>query len=151
MKKERILISSCLLGAACRYDGLSKPCCAAEKLQELYDCIPVCPEQAGKLPTPRIPAERIGNRVVTKNGKDVTKAYRQGAEYVLSLCEKYGIKTAVLKERSPSCGKGKIYDGSFTQTLTEGNGVCCELLLKNGIRVLGESEIERLLYEKRRA
>ncbi len=144
---EKILISACLLGERCRYDGASKPCKIAEKLKERFELILVCPEQAGGLPTPRPPAERRGARVVTKE-KDVTAEYEKGAYAALALAKAHGCKLAVLKEKSPSCGCGKIYDGTFSKTLIEGNGVTAELLLRNGIRVIGESEIETLLKEK---
>ena len=141
---KTLLISRCLLGEPCRYDGKSRPL-AAETLQALrarYDLIPVCPEVLGGLPTPRTPSERQGDRVVMKTGADVTEEYRRGAEAALQAAQENQVCAAVLKERSPSCGKGKIYDGTFTGTLTEGNGVTAELLMENGIPVYGESEIE---------
>ena len=144
---KRLLISRCLLGDACRYDGKSKPL-PADTLQALrarYDLIPVCPEVLGGLPTPRTPSERRGARVVMKTGEDVTAEYRRGAEAALRAAHKNQVCAAVLKERSPSCGRGEIYDGTFTGTLTEGNGVTAQLLLENGFSVYGESEIEKLL------
>ena len=141
---KALLISRCLLGAPCRYDGKSKPL-AAETLQALrarYDLIPVCPEVLGGLPTPRTPSERQGSRVVMKTGADVTKEYRRGAEAALQAARENHVCAAVLKERSPSCGKGKIYDGTFTGTLTKGNGVTADVLLNAGFTVYGESEIE---------
>ena len=141
---KTLLISRCLLGEPCRYDGKSRPL-AAETLQALrarYDLIPVCPEVLGGLPTPRTPSERQGDRVVMKTGADVTEEYRRGAAAALQAAQENQVCAAVLKERSPSCGKGKIYDGSFTGTLKEGNGVTAELLMENGIPVYGESEIE---------
>ena len=143
---KRLLISRCLLGDACRYDGKSKPL-PAETLQALrdrYALIPVCPEVLGGLPTPRTPSERQGARVVMKTGKDVTAEYRRGAEAALRAAKENHVCAAVLKERSPSCGRGEIYDGTFTGTLTEGNGVTAQLLLENGFTVYGESEIEAL-------
>ena len=143
---KRLLISRCLLGDPCRYDGKSRPL-AAETLQALrarYDLIPVCPEVLGGLPTPRTPSERQGSRVVMKTGADVTKEYRLGAEAALRAAQENQVCAAVLKERSPSCGKGKIYDGTFTGTLKEGNGVTAEVLLNAGFTVYGESEIEKL-------
>lgn len=141
----RLLISACLLGAPCRYDGESKrhPLCAA--LAERHELVPVCPEQLGGLPTPRPPAERQGNAVVSREGRDVTGAYEKGAEAALALCRLLGCQGAVLKERSPSCGRGQIYDGTFTKTLTGGDGVTAELLARHGIAVWGESEAGRLL------
>ena len=139
--KEKILVSACLLGLPCRYDGRSKPNEAVISLKEKYELIPFCPEIYGGLETPRIPSERVGDRVVMKNGRDVTENYKRGAEGALYLCKTLGIKRAVLKERSPSCGKGKIYDGSFTNTLKDGDGVAAELLSTHWIEVFGESEI----------
>ena len=143
---KALLISRCLLGDPCRYDGKSKPLSAEtlQTLRERYKLIPVCPEVLGGLPTPRTPSERQGDRVVMKTGADVTEEYRRGAEATLQTAQENQVCAAVLKERSPSCGKGEIYDGSFTGTLKEGNGVTAELLLENGIPVYGESEIETL-------
>lgn len=138
----KILVSACLLGVRCRYDGKSKPHPAVERLMEQHTLIPVCGEIFGGLPTPRVSAERQGARVVTADGRDVTAAYRRGAEEVLRLAERYGCKAAILKERSPSCGSGRIYDGTFTDTLTDGWGVTAELLRDHGICVIGESEAE---------
>ena len=138
----KILVSACLLGVRCRYDGKSKPHPAVERLMEQHTLIPVCGEIFGGLPTPRVSAERQGARVVTADGRDVTAAYRRGAEEVLHLAERYGCKAAILKERSPSCGSGRIYDGTFTGTLTDGWGVTAELLRDHGICVIGESEAE---------
>lgn len=139
-----ILISACLLGCACRYDGQSKPHPLALELAKQGLVVPVCPEQLGGLPTPRQPSERRGDRVVTRDGRDVTAEYRRGAEETLRLAQLYGCGAAVLKERSPSCGCGRIYDGTFTGTLTGGDGLTAALLKENGIRVYGESEIEKV-------
>lgn len=148
---KNILVSACLLGIPCRYDGKSKPCEAVVKLNEKYNLIPVCPEVSGGLPTPRVPSERIGERVMMRDGRDVTDNYNRGAEYALKLCRDNGISLAILKERSPSCGKGKIYDGTFSGKLTDRDGVTAELLQKGGIRVLSESDVEELekIYEGR--
>ena len=142
--KEAILISACLLGVRCRYDGGSKPQEPILRLMEKYTLIPVCPEQLGGLPTPRPPAERRDGRVVTQSG-DVTEQYRRGAEETMELCKLFGCEAAVLKERSPSCGHGQVYDGTFSGTLTAGDGVTAELLAAHGILVYGESQIEKLL------
>lgn len=140
----KILISACLLGACCRYDGASKAHPLAALLAERHTLVPVCPEQLGGLPTPRPPAERRGGRVVTRSG-DVTEQYRRGAEETLKLCKLLGCEAAVLKERSPSCGRGQVYDGTFSGTLTAGDGVTAELLAAHGIPVYGESQTEKLL------
>lgn len=142
---ENLLISACLLGVQCRYDGGSKPVMPTVALMEQYHLIPICPEQLGGLPTPRNPSERRGDRVVMNDGRDVTAEYRRGAEETLRLARLYGCTAAVLKERSPSCGCGRIYDGTFTGTLTDGDGVTAALLKENGIKVYGESELEKLL------
>lgn len=142
---ERLLISACLLGVSCRYDGKSKPLESAQKLMDKYELIPVCAEIFGGLPTPRIPAEVSGDKVVTKDGRDVTAEYIKGAEEVLRLGKIFGCKKALLKERSPSCGSGIIYSGNFDGTFKEGFGKTAELLLKNGIEVFGESRINELM------
>lgn len=141
----KILVSACLLGEACRYDGKSRPAAHIIELKEKHTLIPVCPEVMGGLPTPR-PASEIqaDGRLLNVRGKDVTAEYRRGAETVLALAREHGAQVAILKEKSPACGKGRVYDGSFTGTLTEGNGVCADLLIRNGIRVLGESETEAI-------
>ena len=140
-----LLISACLLGCACRYDGKSKPHPLAVELARRGLAVPVCPEQLGGLPTPRKPSERQGGRVVMADGRDVTAEYRRGAEEALHLARLYGCTAAVLKEKSPSCGCGRVYDGTFSGTLTDGDGVTAELLEENGIKVYGESELEKLL------
>ena len=142
---EKILISACLLGKPYRYDGKAKPYERIEALKTKYELIPVCPENLGGLPTPRPPAEIQNGRVINKDRIDVTEEYTRGALETLNLAKEHNITLAILKERSPSCGKGKIYDGSFSGTLTDGNGITAELLIKNGITVLGESEIENLI------
>ncbi|MBE6918647.1 MAG: DUF523 domain-containing protein [Ruminococcaceae bacterium] len=143
----KVLVSACLLGVSCRYDGQSKSYPLMEELCRRHQVVPVCPEQLGGLPTPRVPAERQGDRVVTKTGVDVTAQYRRGAEEVLRLAQKLGCTAAVLKERSPSCGSGQIYDGTFTGTLTDGFGAAAQLLRAHGIRVMGESELADFLAE----
>ena len=124
----RILISACLLGMPCRYDGASKPHPLAAALAQRHELVPVCPEQLGGLPTPRPPAERQGEAVRTQAGADVTEQYRRGAEEAARLCRLLGCQAAVLKERSPSCGSGEIYDGTFTGARVPGDGVTAERL-----------------------
>ncbi len=141
---KNILISACLLGVACRYDGLSKPLEAdiIEKLRKQYHLIPICPEIMGGLPTPRVPSEITPDgKVLNRERKDVTENYNRGAREALRLAQMLHCEIALLKERSPSCGTGKIYDGSFTKTLTDGNGITADLLQKNGIQIFRESEI----------
>ena len=136
-----ILVSACLLGTPCRYDGSGKADARLLKLGAKRQLIPVCPELLGGLPTPRPPAERVGARILDKSGADVTDAYLRGAQETLRLARLLGCKTAILKARSPSCGHGRIYDGSFTGKLIPGSGVTAELLAKNGIRVFTEDEL----------
>ena len=143
----RILVSACLLGMRVRYDGQSKPNEAVIALMKEHELIPVCAEVFGGLPTPRVPAERVGDRVVTKDGRDVTQEYVRGAQEIAALARLYGCTHAILKEKSPSCGKGRIYDGTHTGTLTGGNGVLAELLMEMGVKVAGETEIAELFEE----
>ena len=142
---ENLLISACLLGIPCRYDGRSVRAVDVSALRQKYNLIPVCPEIYGGLPTPRTPSERQGDRTVMKDGTDVTENYLRGAKAAYDLCRELDCKKALLKERSPSCGKGKIYDGTFSGTLVDGDGVTAEYLRAEGIEVYGESEIEKLL------
>ena len=137
----------CLLGEPCRYDGKSVPLDGTiiEKLKEKYTLVTVCPEQEGGLPTPRIPAERQGENVVRRDGVAVTAEYRKGAEVALSLCRRFGISIALMKAKSPSCGAGRIYDGTFSGTLTDGDGVTVSLLSGNGIKIFTENDINSLL------
>jgi uncharacterized protein YbbK (DUF523 family) len=107
--------------------------------------VPVCPEQAGGLSTPRPSSERRGDAVVTQAGDDVTAQYRRGAEEAWNLARCFGCQAALLKERSPSCGSGVIYDGSFSRQLIPGDGVTAELLKEHGIPVFGESQVQDLL------
>lgn len=141
----KLLISACLLGCRCRYDGAAKRHPLAEALARRHTLVPVCPEQMGGLPTPRPPAERREDRVVTREGGDVTAQYRRGAEEALHLYRLMGCEAAILKERSPSCGRGSVYDGTFSGTLCSGDGVTAELLAQSGIPVYGESDLERFL------
>ena len=139
-----ILVSACLLGVACRYDGKKKPNEAVISLLKKHTLIPVCPEILGGLSTPRIPAERIGDKVINEAGIDVTEAYERGALEALSIARLYGAAAALLKAKSPSCGCGEIYDGSFSHTVIEGNGKTAEALLAADIPVFTESSLPAL-------
>ena len=144
---EALLISACLSGFECKYCGgsnvLDEALLAA--LRERYRLIPVCPESAGGLPTPRDPSERLGDRVVSSKGADVTAQYKKGADTALFLAEKYGCEKALLKAHSPSCGNDGIYDGTFTGVTVPGMGVAAEALTSRGITVYSEKELEKLL------
>lgn len=140
--REKVLVSACLLGISCRYNEKGEQKEALEVLMRDADLVPICPESIGGLPIPRVPAERVGTRVINRNGVDVTKEYQKGAETALHLAKLYGCRCAVLKERSPSCGSGRIYDGTHSGTLIDGDGMTAELLKKHGISVFGESQID---------
>lgn len=142
---EKILISACLVGDKVKYDGRSNYNEKIKLLLEKYELVPFCPEVEGGLPTPRKPSERVKDRVKMENGKDVTKYYEKGAELALNICLYLGIKIAILKENSPSCGTHKIYDGTFSHKLIDGEGYTTELLKRKGIKVLSEDEIDTLL------
>lgn len=143
----KILVSACLLGADCKYNQKNNDCQRVRELIKEHEIVPVCPEIMGGLSTPRIPAEICGDRVITKDGRDVTAQYQKGASETLKLAKLYGCNLAVLKERSPSCGCGMVYDGTFSKTLTEGDGITAALLKKNGIQVAGENygELESMI------
>ena len=145
--KKNLLISACLLGIGCRYDGGRVKKIDVEALKERFNLIPICPEILGGLPTPRTPSERIGALVMMKDGRDVTENFKKGAEESLTIARALDCDIALLKAKSPSCGKGRIYDGSFTGTLTDGNGVTADLLISEGIKVYTEDEIDLLFSE----
>ena len=144
----QILVSACLTGENCKWDGGNNRNEALldfmERMKGKAEFHPVCPEQLGGLPTPRPPSERRGDRVMTRDGGDVTAQYRRGAEEALRLCRLLGCEAALLKERSPSCGSGMVYDGTYTGVLTAGEGVTAELLRAQGIPVYGESRVAEL-------
>ena len=130
-----MIVSACLAGFPCRYDGKARPCAQVVELIKAGKAIPVCPEQLGGLPTPRTSCEIREGRVVDADGRDRTEAFQRGAKAVLRIAQTYGATEALLQSRSPSCGSGWIYDGSFTKTLTAGDGVTARLLKENGIQV----------------
>lgn len=135
------LCSACLLGVRCRYDGKGLPDKRVLDLAEHEILIPVCPEQLGGLPTPRTPAEIRDGRVVTEDGRDLTENFRFGARQALEIARIFGILTAVLKQNSPSCGCGRVYDGSFSGRLVNGDGITAALLRESGIEVLSEEDL----------
>ncbi len=143
----RLLVSACLLGIPCRYDGKSKPCAQMEELKKHHELFPFCPEEAGGLPTPRLPCELRGERVICQNGEDRTEAYCLGAKKALDFFLLHRCDAALFKSKSPSCGKGLVYDGSFSRTLTKGDGVTARLFLNNKIKVFTEEETDRLIQK----
>ncbi|CAD6364237.1 hypothetical protein SHEWT2_02950 [Shewanella hafniensis] len=143
MTVEKVLVSSCLLGQAVRYDG-GHNLMESELVQTWLEqgrIVAICPECAGGLPTPRPPAERIGQRILTVQGEDVTLAFSLGADIALKLAQQERIKVAILKARSPSCGNRLIYDGQFVKQLIAGQGLTAEKLSAAGITVFNEFEL----------
>lgn len=144
-EKPYVLISACLMGCNTRYAGDGKLLDNIDELMARYNLIPVCPEQLGGLATPREPSEqrviegRI--RVINRLDEDVTEQFERGAAEALHLAQMYGCRLAILKERSPSCGFGQIYDGTFSGRLKEGQGITASLLSENGIEIIGESSL----------
>jgi len=137
-----ILVSACLLGANCQYNGendFTKE--LLEFLKDKGEFIAVCPEVLGGLPIPRDGAEIVGDKVKTAKGGDVTKEFLSGAEKVLKIAKENNVDLAILKAKSPSCGVGTIYDGTFSRKLISGDGVTAALLRKNGIKVMTEKDI----------
>lgn len=149
-KKPKLLISECLCGVPCRYDGKDNYIDKIEVLKEYYELVPVCPEVLGGLSTPRDPAERQGNRICTANGTDVTAEFLRGAQLTVDIALKHGCKEALMKAKSPSCGYKRIYDGTFSRSLTDGHGCTIEALLEKNLRIYTEDDIELLLAEKKR-
>jgi len=136
-----IIVSACLAGMNCAYDGRSRTCKAVVELVKNGEAIPVCPEQLGGLTTPRNPVEIVAGRVKDRSGKDFTLEFDIGALEVLKIAQLCGAETAILKSRSPSCGHGQVYDGSFNHTLTDGDGFTAALLKAHGISVLDETNV----------
>ncbi len=137
-----LLISACLVGVKCRYDGNSN---LVEELKKLHDegnAIALCPELLGGLTVTRIPceiqAQDTEERVINAHGEDLTLAFQLGAQKSLESAQKHNVKTAILKAKSPSCGCGQIYDGTFTKTLISGDGFTARLLKQHGIQVFTE-------------
>lgn len=139
--KEKILVSACLLGLNCKYNGGNNEKEKVLKYLEDKEIIPVCPEIFGGLTTPRAASEIRGDKVVNILGEDVTANFQRGAEETLKLAKKFGIKKALLKTKSPSCGKDKIYDGTFTNTLIAGEGITAKLLNENNIEIISENDL----------
>lgn len=143
--KTKIIVSACLLGENCKYNGGNNKCDDIIALAEKFEIIPVCPECFGGLPIPRVPSEIRDGRVYSKTGEDLTEAFLSGAEQTLYIAKEANAPCAVLKENSPSCGFGKIYDGTFSGNKIDGNGITAHLLYDNEIQVFGESQVKRLI------
>ena len=136
-----LLVSACLLGLCTRYDGGTKPSESVLRLAQKHTLVPVCPEQLGGLSTPRAPAEQQKDgRVQNREGQDVTEAYTRGAQNALTIYRLSRCEGAILKARSPSCGRDCVYDGTFTGTLVRGSGVFAALCQENGIKVYTEED-----------
>ena len=142
--KEKILVSACFLEHGYKYDGGANINQSIINLSEKYELIMICPEVFGGLSTPRLPSEIVGDKVLNIANDDVTDAFNKGALKALELAKQHGCTKAILKAKSPSCGKGEVYDGTFNHVKVAGNGVACKLLLEQGITVYTEEEIEKL-------
>lgn len=145
--KEKVLVSACLLGVNCKYEGGNNENNQVLKYLEDKEVIPICPEIMGGLPTPRDPSERVGNKVFSNKGIDVTENFKRGAEETLKLAKKLNVTKAILKARSPSCGYQKIYDGTFKHQQIDGYGITAELLKDNNFTILTEEEIAKIYNE----
>lgn len=137
-KQPRLLVSACLCGITCRYDGGHFDLPELRALVEQGKAVAFCPESAGGLPTPRTPCEICGDRVLSRDGQDCTEEYRRGAEAALAMCRRLGLTAAILKDGSPSCGVTRIYDGSHTGQCIPGQGVTAARLAENGIALFTE-------------
>ena len=142
---EKILISACLVGDNVKYNGGNNLSSKIDALLEKYELVPFCPEVEGGLSIPRLPSERVGDRVINTNNEDVTDEFLKGAELAFNICLFLKIKKAILKEKSPSCGSKIIYDGTFSHKEISGMGVTAEYLKEKGIEVYNEDEIDSLL------
>lgn len=141
----KIIVSGCLIGCDCRYKGDNCKCDELLALADKHTLIPVCPEQLGGLSTPRDPAEIVGDKVISNHGKDVTYEYTKGAQMALYIARTNKADAIVFKANSPSCGKGIIYNGTFTGNKTQGNGVAAEMFLNSGYKVFNENEMQDLI------
>jgi uncharacterized protein YbbK (DUF523 family) len=140
-KIMNILVSACLLGVDCRYQGTGILNEAVVKLKNNHNLIPVCPEQLGGLTTPRTPVELVNGRAINKDQVDVTAQFEKGAEEAVKIAKLLDCTTAILKSNSPSCGYGKIYDGTFTGNLVDGNGITAAKLEESELKVMTEKDI----------
>lgn len=144
-------VSSCLAGCKCTFRGNDHLIEVVKELVDNNEAIMICLEVLGGMSIPRLPCEIKDGRVIDIDGKDKTKEYKQGAKKSLEILKKYNVDVVLLKALSPSCGKGRIYDGTFSHTVIEGNGITCQLLQDNGIMVFNEDKIDEFLkYIERR-
>jgi uncharacterized protein YbbK (DUF523 family) len=139
--RPALLVSACLLGTCCNHEGRHSQRPQVEALRSQFRLVPICPEVAGGLPTPRAAAEIVGNRVVNDAGDDVTAEYVRGAQAAVELARAVGATRAVLKARSPSCGAHAVYDGTFTRTLRDGEGITAAALRAAGVHVVSEEDL----------
>lgn len=142
---KNLLISACLMGVNCKYNGGNNKLPELDLLKEKYNLIPICPEEMGGLTTPRNPSEIKGNKVFSNLGNDVTDNFKNGAELALKIALENDCNVALLKERSPSCGSNMIYDGSFCGKVIEGMGLTAKLLKENNIEIFNEEQIKDLV------
>ena len=141
----KIGVSACLVGKNTKYDGKNNYNPYVIEFLKDKEYITICPEVFGGLPTPRIPSEQINNKVINAIGEDVSKQFNDGAIISLNKLKEAGINIVILKERSPSCGYKKVYDGTFSKTLVNGNGVFASLAVENGFTIYTESDIEKII------
>jgi len=137
-----IVVSECLAGVKCRYNGTGNPSKKVIELIKQGKAIPVCPEQLAGLSTPRAPAEIRGDKVLTKDGQDETAEFIIGANEAMKIVEMANCTEAILKSKSPSCGCGQIYDGTFTGNIKEGDGIFTKALKEKGIKCTTEKDYE---------
>ncbi len=142
---EKILISACLIGDKCKYDGKSNYNPLIKELLEYYELVPFCPEVEGGLSTPRDPSEIKEGSVYSSSGRDVTHQFEKGADLAYNICLYLGITTAILKDKSPSCGSKQIYDGTFKGRLINGMGMTARYLSEKGVKIYTENDIETLI------
>ncbi len=147
--RRPVLCSACLLGITCRYDGRAKPNNQVIALASKENLIPVCPEILGGLPTPRERAEIKKDRVFTLTGKNQTRKFKKGAKQVLKIAKLFKVETAIFADKSPSCGVYHIYDGSFSNRLIKGEGICTRLLRQHGIKVITPKDIKKKLFSNK--
>ena len=144
---RKILVSACLCGDPCRYDGKAVPCDDPTFIRWMEEgrFVQVCPEVLAGLGVPRGESQRKGDRVVTIDGRDVTDAFYQGARKTLAIARQEEVAFCILKQRSPSCGSTLIHDGTFTGIKIPGQGVATEVLRAAGFSVLGEDQMEEAI------